>query len=147
MLVLAVARVHVEEDPAELGIAAHHVEHLHVGVPRVRVGHRLVLDVVDRRRDVEQAGEHLVVDEVLAHLGRVDLVLRLLDLLLEHELLPRLDALRLRVVGLLLLEELGVVARRAGLRELRDPLDERGRRGAALEHLVAADVVRPVLEV
>ena len=159
MLVVVLARVHVEEDAAELDCPgagrrsrrlrlgpAHHVEHLHARVPDLRVGDRLVLHVVDEARDVEQARERLLVREVAADLGGVDGVRALLDLILEPRLLPVTDGRRLRIELLQLREELGVVLLRALRGELRHALDERGRGLATLEHLVVGLVVRPVLE-
>jgi hypothetical protein len=146
VLVLVLARVHVEVDAAELGVAAHHVVGDDVLVPRLGVGGRRVLDVVDRAGDVEQALQRLLVREVRADLLGVDRVLGDLDPVLEEGLLPVLDDLGALVDGLTLLEQLGVVLGGALLGQLGDALDEVGGGLARLDHLVFGDVVGPVVE-
>ena len=113
-------------------------------MPDLGIADRLILDVIHLRRDREQALQRLVVAEVGAHLARVDVVLRLLDLVLEIRLLPAGDCGRLRVVLAQLREQLGVVALAARGRQLRDARDEVRLGLAAAEHLVGARVIRPV---
>jgi hypothetical protein len=141
--------MHVEVDPAELrllgAVTANDVVDEHVLMPASgRLDDALVAQIEDLRRDLQEPREHALVREVLADLARVDLVLRLLHAVLEPDLLPVGDVLRVGVDALQLREQLLVVLLCARGGELPHLLDELGGAVARADHLVGGDVVRPV---